>query len=154
MINTSCLHSTVFAPPPQYTHAHCDTDTHAHSTHTHTHIHTHTHKQLKQTHTRARARTHMHVHRHTDTPTHALTHARAHESTETDRFLFVCLLLFFAAFCTMAEFGVWAGNFSAFSDYFGYSFALTVVAFLLSVVAAVLFSLARGRVAATGQPSP
>ena len=48
----------------------------------------------------------------------------------------------------MIEFAVWAGEASNASDNFGYSFALTVVACVLSVVAAVLFFLARGRAAA------
>ncbi|KAL8610664.1 hypothetical protein ACOMHN_047233 [Nucella lapillus] len=49
------------------------------------------------------------------------------------------------AFCALIEFAVYAGEFSAYSNYFGYSFALTVVAFVLCGVASVLFFLGRSR---------
>ena len=49
----------------------------------------------------------------------------------------------------MIEFAVWAGETtSALADYYGYSFALTIVACILSAAAAVLFFLARSRSAA------
>ena len=61
---------------------------------------------------------------------------------QTDSVHFVVVAV--AAFCAMIEFAVWAGEVSsALSDYLGYSFALTIVACLLSAAAAGLFFLGR-----------
>lgn len=50
-----------------------------------------------------------------------------------------------ASVCIMIEFAVYAGEIQVGSLDFGYSFALTIVAFLLGIVAAVLFFMGMGK---------
>ncbi|KAK7091667.1 lens fiber membrane intrinsic protein-like [Littorina saxatilis] len=56
--------------------------------------------------------------------------------------IIAAILAFVAAFCILVEFAVYAGERG--SDDFGYSFALTIVAWILAIVAGVCFIVGKG----------
>ncbi|KAK7091665.1 hypothetical protein V1264_009321 [Littorina saxatilis] len=55
------------------------------------------------------------------------------------------ILAFVGAFCILIEFAVYAGESGAESDQYGYSFALTIVAWILAIVAGICFIVGKGK---------